>query len=276
MKTVLLLAAAGCICASFAVAQSGEARRALTQVTDDVWRFDNNFHASMVVVTEAGAVVGDPINAEAANWLEGEIASRFGKEVDYVLASHSHADHAAGSEVFADTATIVAHANYQGAVGQQFGPTQAAHLTFTDKLTLGHGGKTFELTYVGAGHGDDMVVSVVRPDNVAFVVDIVSPGRLPWRTSTAGINGMIEQIKVLETLDFDILLPGHSKTGSRADATEARVYLEDLRAKVQAGIHAGQSDEEIIASVKMPDYASWLNYEEWLPLNIEGALKALR
>ena len=87
---------------------------------------------------------------------------------------------------------------------------------------------------------------------------------------------MIEQIKVLETLDFDILLPGHSKTGTKADAMEARVYLEDLRAKVQAGIHAGQSDEEIIASVKMPDYDSWLNYEEWLPLNIEGALKALR
>ena len=149
-------------------------------------------------------------------------------------------------------------------------------MTFNEKLTLQHGGKTFELTYVGSGHGNDMVVSVVRPDNVAFVVDIVSPGRLPWRTSTAGINGMIEQIKVLETLDFDILLPGHSKTGTKADATDARVYLEDLRAKVQAGIDAGQSDEEIIASVKMPDYASWLNYEEWLPLNIEGALKALR
>ena len=66
MKTVLLLAAAGCISASIAMAQSGEARRALTQVTDDVWRFDNNFHASMVVVTEAGAVVGDPINAQMA------------------------------------------------------------------------------------------------------------------------------------------------------------------------------------------------------------------
>ena len=121
-----------------------------------------------------------------------------------------------------------------------------------------------------------MVVSIVRPDNVAFVVDVVSPGRLPWRTSTAGINGMIEQIGVVESLDFDILLPGHAKMGTKADATQAREYLEELRAKVQAELDAGKSAEEIIASVKMPDYADWANYEEWLPLNIEGAISALQ
>ena len=276
MSRILSIAFAVTFAAGAAVAQSGDVRRSLTQVTDDVWRFDNNFHASMVVVTEDGAVVGDPINAEAAAWLEAEIAQRFGKEVSFVLASHSHADHAAGGEVFADTATIIAHENYQKAVGKEFGPTEPADMMFADRHTLEHGGKTFELTYIGAGHGDDMVVSIVRPDNVAFVVDVVSPGRLPWRTSTAAINGMIEQIKVVESLDFDILLPGHAKTGSKSDATDARVYLEALRAKVQAEIDAGKSDEEIIASLKMPEYAGWANYEEWLPLNVEGALKALR
>ena len=261
------------------IAGSGAAqdvRRSLSEVTPDIWRFDNNFHVSMVVVTDDGAVVTDPINAEAATWLEGEIASRFGKEVTYMLPSHSHGDHGSGGEVFADTATIIAHENYQKAVGQDFGPTHPADVLFSDKARIEHGGKTFEMTYVGAGHGDDMVVTIVRPDNVAFVVDIVSPGRLPWRTSTAAINGMIDQISAVEGLDFDVLVPGHAGNGTKADATDARVYLEDLRAKVQAGIDAGQSDEEIIASVKMPDYASWLNYEEWLPLNIEGALKALR
>ena len=111
---------------------------------------------------------------------------------------------------------------------------------------------------------------------VAFIVDIVSPGRLPWRTSTSAINGMIEQITAVEALDFEVLLPGHSNMGTKADASDAKQYLIDLRAAVQAELDAGKSAEEIKANLKLPQYASWLQYEEWLPLNIEGVLTALQ
>ena len=276
MRSIVTTALIAGLAAGTAMAQSGDVKRSLTQITDDVWRFDNNFHASLVVITDEGAVVGDPINAEAATWLETEIMDRFGKDVAYVLASHSHGDHSSGGEVFADTATIIAHEHFQKAVGQNFGPTEPADETFADSRTLEYGGKTFELTYIGEGHGDDMVVTVVRPDNVAFVVDVVSPGRLPYQTTTSAIDGMIEQIKAVEALDFEVLLPGHAKTGTKADATETREYLEELKAKVQSEIDAGKSDEEIIASVKMPDYADWANYDDWLPLNVQGVLSALR
>jgi glyoxylase-like metal-dependent hydrolase (beta-lactamase superfamily II) len=273
---ILSLATCFALAAGAAFAQSGDVKRSLTQITDDIWRFDNNFHVSMVVVTQGGAVVTDPINADAATWLEAEISSRFGKEVTYLLTSHSHADHSAGGEVFADTATIIAHRNYQKAVGQNFGPTEPADVLFDDALTVEHGGKTFELTYLGEGHGDDMVVTVVRPDNVAFVVDVVSPGRLPYQTTTSAVDGMIDQIRAVEALDFDVLVPGHARTGTKADATETRAYLEELRAKVQAELDAGKTAEEIIATVKMPDYADWANYEQWLPMNVEGVIAALQ
>lgn len=276
MRRLVCLFAVAVLTSGAAIAQSGDVTRNLTEVTDDVWRFDNNFHVSMVVLTEEGAVVTDPINAEAATWLETEIRDRFGKEVSYMLPSHSHADHGAGGEVFADTATIIAHANYQEAVGQDFGPTEPADILFSDRLSLDHGGKTFELTYVGAGHGDDMVVTVVRPDNVAFVVDIVSPNRLPWRDSTTAIDGMIEQVQVVSGLDFDILVPGHSVNGTMQDVTETLAYLEELKSKVMTELDAGKSIEEIVSTVSMPDYADWANYDEWLPLNIEGAVRGLQ
>ncbi len=264
------------LAASCAFAQSAEVNRTLSEVTPDILRFDNNFHVSMVVLTEEGAVVTDPINAEAATWLETEIRETFNKEVIYMLPSHSHGDHGAGGEVFADTATLIAHENYQKAVGQNFGPTEPADILFSDGLTLDYGGKTFELTYVGAGHGDDMVVTVVRPDNVAFVVDIVSPKRLPWRDSTTAIDGMIGQIKAVQGLDFDVLVPGHSINGTKDDVDQALAYLEELKSKVVAGLEGGKSLEEIVGSVSMPDYEDWANYAEWLPLNVEGAVKALQ
>lgn len=274
MHKTIAISLVALLAAGAATAQ--DVRRELTQVAGDVWRFDNNFHVSMLVVTAEGAVVTDPINAEAATWLEAQAMERFGKVVTYMLPSHGHGDHGSGSEVFADTATIIAHWNYQKAVGQNFGPTEPADVLFDGALTLEHGGKTFELTYIGEGHGDDMVVTVVRPENVAFVVDVVSPGRLPYQNSTSALHGMIEQIAAVEALDFQTLLPGHSTTGAKADATEAREYLEALRDMVQAELDAGKSAEDIIQSASMPGYEGWANYEEWLPMNVEGAISALQ
>ena len=238
MRRICLATSILALAAGAATAQSGEVRRSLTEVTPDIWRFDNNFHVSMVVVTKEGAVVTDPINAEAA--------------------------------------TIVAHENYQPQVGQDWGPTEPADILYSDGIVLEHGGKTFETTFVGEGHGTDMAVTIVRPDNVAFVVDIVSPGRLPWRNSTSAIDGMIEQIRATEALDFEILVPGHAGNGTMEDVVATREYLEELRAKVAAELEAGKSLEEIQASVEMPEYSGWMNYEEWLPLNIEGVVTALQ
>ena len=62
-------------------------------------------------MTPAGIVLGDPINLEFARWLRTQIDERFKAPVRYVVYSHSHYDHASGGEVFADTATFVAHEN---------------------------------------------------------------------------------------------------------------------------------------------------------------------
>lgn len=277
MVRLVHYAAALSLSAAFAtpaIAQSGEANRTLTQVTDDVWRFDNNFHVSMVVDTGDGILVGDPINAEAAEWLAAEIETRFGQPVTHMIYSHHHADHTTGGQVFEDTATVIAHANYPAHVTAGDVDTAMPDITFSDSMTLAVGDKVFELTYLGeGGHGDDMIATVIRPDNVAFVVDVVSPRRLPFRTISAGsIDGLIGQIAAVEALDFDILLPGHSVTGVRQDATDMRVYLEQLRDEVQMGLDAGLSAEEIIASVTMADYADWGQYEVFLPLNIEGMI----
>ena len=89
------------------------------------------------------------------------------------------------------------------------------------------------MTYLGVGHSDDLIAMVVRPENVAFVVDAVTPRRLLYRTIPAkDINALIKQIKVVESLDFDILLPGHYELGSKKDATDLRIYIETLRDRV--------------------------------------------
>jgi hypothetical protein len=154
-----------------------EANRRLENVTGDVWQFTNDSHQSAVVVTDDGIVVTDPINADAAEWLKAEIAEQFGRPITHLIYSHSHGDHASGGEAFGDV-TAIAQADAPKAIdGVEI------DRRIDEPTTVELGGKTLELVPLGPGHGTDMLVMVVRPENVAFVVDVVSPGRVPLSRS---------------------------------------------------------------------------------------------
>ena len=86
-------------------------QRAITQVSGDVYRAQNNNHNTAFMVTSEGIILGDPINTEFSEWLKAELKNRFGLPVRYVVYSHNHWDHASGGAVFADTAKFVGHQN---------------------------------------------------------------------------------------------------------------------------------------------------------------------
>ena len=241
-------------------------KRSVTEVAEGVYRLQNNFHYSMVVLTGEGAVVVDPINADAAGWIKSEISKLTDKPVTHLIYSHSHADHASGGAVLAEQATVIAQSNAPEHI-DSVKPT----LRFDDTHEFSAGDKTFELTWLGPGHGEDLIAVVVRPANVAFITDAAAPKRLPWRNmGGANIDDWINQVWKIESLDFDIFAPAHGSLGVKADATDVRVYLEDLKAAVLTGLKNGKSITELQAEVTMEDYKDWGQYENWLPLNVQG------
>ncbi len=248
-----------------------QVKRSITQIAGDLYRFQNNFHFSVFLVTPEGVIATDPINAEAAAWLKAEIAERFGKPVKYLIYSHDHADHISGGEVFADTATIVAHDNAKRTIIGEKRPTAVPQVTFSDRLTIELGGKRVELSYVGPSHSDNMIVMNFPAERTLFVVDIVTVKRLSYKTlPDAHFPGWMEALKRVEAIDFDILAPGHGALGGKQDVTDHRHYLEDLHAAVLAGLREGKSVEDMQKSITLEEYADWGQYEAWRPLNIQG------
>ena len=275
LLVVVALAALVLGSATSAWAQS-DAKRAITQIAGDLYRFQNNFHYSVFLVTPEGVIATDPINAEAAAWLEAEIDQRFGQEIKYLVYSHDHVDHIAGGEVFADTATVVAHEKTKATIIGERRPTAVPDITFSDQLTLELGGKTVELTYVGRGHSDNSIVMNFPAERALFAVDFISVKRLPYMTlSDAYYPDWIEAIKKVEAMDFDILAPGHGAMGTKADAADHRRYHEELYGAVLAAAREGKSLDEMKASIAMADYKDWGQHEAWLPLNIEGVYKRI-
>jgi alkyl sulfatase BDS1-like metallo-beta-lactamase superfamily hydrolase len=95
-----------------------EAQPEIAQIAGDLYRFQNNFHVLVFVVMPEGVVATDPIDANAAAWLRGQIQERFKQPVRYVIYSHDHADHIAGGAVLKEAgATVIAQLNGRGSNG---------------------------------------------------------------------------------------------------------------------------------------------------------------
>lgn len=271
MKSVLTrIAVAGLLLFAVTPGNAQDIKRSITNVAGDVYRFQNQFHFSLVTVTNDGVVVVDPINAEAAGWLKDNLSQITDQPITHLIYSHSHGDHASGGAALGAT-NIIAQENAPAAID---GVTPTVRVGAESTLEVG--GKTFELTWLGEGHGEDMLAVVVRPENVGFITDVASPKRLPFKTmNSSSVDAWIDQVKKVDTLDFEIFAPAHGNVGVKSDTKDVIVYMETLRAEVLAGLKAGQSVEELQASVTLEAYKDWGNFEAHRPLNIQGMAEYL-
>lgn len=254
------------------VASGAEAKREITNVAGDVYRFQNQFHVNVFVLTGEGVVVTDPINADAAGWLSAEIGKITDEPITHLIYSHSHGDHASGGSAYGPVPTIIAHENAPESI-DGVPPT----VRFDDEFTFTQGGKTFELTYLGPGHGTDLIAMVIRPENVGFVVDAVSAKRLFYRDFPgADVDDWINQVRRVQSLDFEILVGGHGPVGTKSDVGDGLAYLTELRTAVLEGMKAGKTVDQLSREITMDEYKDWASYDQWRVLNIQGMARHLR
>lgn len=252
-------------------AQQSAPSRQITQIAGDLYRFQNGGHYAVFLVTSAGVIVTDPINADAARWLKDEIAKRFKQPIKYLIYSHDHADHISGGEVFADTATVIAHEKAVPHIVGEKRPTALPQVTFSDRMEIALGGQKVELIYLGLNHSDNSIVMRFPAERVVFAVDFAEPKRALFRDLRNGyVDEWIDSLKRLEALDFDILASGHMPLGEREDVREVREYLQELRAQVLQMVREGKSLDEMKAAIKLDKYKSWRQFDQFLPLNVEG------
>ncbi|MDB3936196.1 MBL fold metallo-hydrolase [Granulosicoccus sp.] len=245
--------------------------RAVTNIAGDVYRFQNQNHYSIFVITEDGVVVTDPINTEAALWLRSEISKLTDKPITHLIYSHSHGDHASGGAVFGDVPNVIAQAD---------APEKIDGVAITSRIdeatTLETGGKSIELVPLGPGHGTDLMAIVVQPESVGFIVDAVAAKRLPFRDfPNSNVDDWTNQVRNVEALEFEILSGGHGVVGVKSDVTDGRIYLEELREQVLAGMEAGNSVDDLVGSITMDKYKDWASYDQWLEPNIRGMARHL-
>lgn len=306
--------------------------RSILEVAPDLYRYENTGYYGLYLVTDEGIIMTDPINRDAATWLAGELETRHPDlDVEYILYSHHHADHASGAAIWPE-ATVISHeasvapltppaedaplagqsaaadANGDGKLQQseanpnlagrfaeldvngdggltarEIFPTQFGELSIYGGVRVpdqtysgeGHtvelGGKTVEMIHVDALHAPDLSYIFFPAERTLFVVDVINIKRMPIISATgfseADLDGVTEAALAL---DFDVVVPGHGDVGNRDDVEAHRQYHRDVLAGVRAGIEAGQTLEQIQASLPLDEYSSWSAFERNAQ-NIAGA-----
>jgi glyoxylase-like metal-dependent hydrolase (beta-lactamase superfamily II) len=135
------------------------------------------------------------------------------------------------------------------------------NIVYADHMTITLGGSRVELMHPGSAHSEDQTVMLFPEQRAVFAVDFLHVKRFPSTLYGYPVAKYVDAIAKVQSLDFDILIPGHGNVGEKADLILFVSFLRALDAAVASGIAEGKSLEEMRKSIFFPDYKNWLLYD---------------
>ena len=217
-------------------------------------------------VTSDGVVVFDALGTPSLGWaLLQQIRKVTDKKIRYVIASHYHADHIYGLQVFKDhtDALIVA----QERAGEYKENEETADekarqrldqrrgvlfpwvdqntrvvppdITFRDRMTIVLGDRRLTLLYAGPAHSASDMMMLVEPDGVLFAGDIVQNSRIPHMNSDdVSTTRWLAALAEVERLDPKFIIPGHGNASTEAKQAIAftRDYIQHVRSAMATAV----------------------------------------
>ena len=250
------------------------------KLTDKVYTYRWNWYRNLIIVTDAGLVVIDPMNAEMATALKKELDQKFpGKRVHTLIYSHYHLDHTRGGAALAPT-EVIAHEKSPAywKPYDHHGVLEPTRLISGD-TTLTIGGVEIRALYMGLSHTDTLYAFHLPSERLVFTADLglvksVAPVGVPDRYAP----GYLAALNRLAALDFDIFVPSHFGYGVKQDLVDWRDMMEDSRRLARDAIQRigslGTRDHQMAQyfnTVYYPmreKYGSWHGFNEMFILNL--------
>lgn len=220
-----------------------------------VWLYGDGAYLSLIILKDRRLVLIDFPDSAGSNTDTGS-GTLLTDAIDQVLVetipnridmvySHAHFDHIGGA------ARVFRYARKKFADARFFvwGTLETKELIdiHTTKRAVkvtkvvGKMGRTLELgrdlriklMIVGGHTQEDLVIFIPKASKqkgIAFYVDVVFPRwSMPFNLAiTQDVREMIQAQKEILKLDFDILVPGHLRTGGKRDIRTNNAYVESL------------------------------------------------
>ena len=278
MKCIVGMAGAtSLLMGSAALAQfgAGPAELDLVEVTDDVYVIHNDFVPGniTVLVTDGGVLLVDTKYAIDYEGVAAMIADVTDQPIRYVINTHYHDDHSGANGIFqGEGARVLASENARLKMLDAGRSEGLPDMTTGDTATLHIGDTSVDVYYFGRAHTDGDIV-VHFPDHGllaagdTYANDPGTPELVDYAGGGSAREWPRTLTRVLDSLDFDTVVPGHGTVASREDLAEFRDATAALAEMVQSMNRQGRPRADIEAMLR-----SEFNFADF---HIDGSLDGL-
>ena len=208
---------------------------------------------------EDGTILIDDQFAPLTGKIKTAVAALGAQPVKFLVNTHWHYDHTGGNENLGkDGVLIMAHNNVRirmlaGQGDQKPSPKAALPLvTYDDGLKLHLNGEEVRVMHMAAAHTDGDSIVYWTKSNVIHMGDLFFwKMSFPFVDASSGgdVRGIVTGAdKVLAMAnDQTKIVPGHGAVATKADLQQYRDMVAQIIGKVEAGIKAGKTLEQIKA-----------------------------
>jgi cyclase len=217
-------------------------------------------------------MVDDGVPAIVAAYRE-TVAELGGGELDYVINTHWHYDHADGNRTLGPAGvSIVAHENSRQALMRDnvintgsrtidqpvFAPEALPTVTYDQSMRLHFNGDRIDLLHVGPGHTAGDTAVIFRDRNLVHMGDVFLSGGYPFVDADHGgsLIGIVEFCErvIAELEPGATVVPGHGPVADYAALGDYAAMLRTINERMSALVDDGASLEQVIAAAPTAEW----------------------
>ena len=245
------------------------------QLTDGLYYLTGQGGNIGVSVGADGVFIIDDQFAPLSEKIIAAIRGISDQPIRFVFNTHHHGDHTGGNTILGTAgAVIIANENVRinltnGFNGGDLTKALTAEqqiglpvITFADTLDFHLNGQRIHALHVAPAHTNGDSVVLFKEANIIHTGDVFRTTSYP-RADVPGGGSLLGILAVYQTLldisdDNTVLLPGHGVLSKRSDVQSQLAMFITIRDRVQAGITAGNTLDQIKASKPTAEFdAQW-------------------
>lgn len=205
--------------------------------------------------------------------------------VNTVITSHNHDDHWLGNSFYKENFNSKIIGVKPGEELRMFDILSKSAIKNTKVIkidkhiktttTLNIGSEEFEIVTLGyKAHTQEDIFVYMPKRKILFASDIVMNGRITSNRH-GSVIGQIKALELIDSKDWEILVPGHGYIIDKTAADESKLYFKLLKERVLKAIEDDVDSIDVLELIKMEEFKDKAMYKFLNKQNVMQAYEEL-
>ena len=253
-------------------------------------------NAGIILTQEAVVLIDSGHNPPDSQAILKAVRQLTSQPIRFLINTEPHGDHTTGHFLFSPPAIIIAHEGATDSMKKAYNPQRneklmadypdmresfkgfkmiTPQIEYRDKMTLNVGEKTFELYYLKNVHSEADTAIWLPKERVIFSAAVAGVKRFSNLRPSVQIEDMISAMKMMKSLNPEIVVPGHGPPGTTKIFDDSIQYYTLLLERVGKMAKEGKSLDSIKKELRMPETDDWASKDR-IDTNIESAYRSVK